>query len=187
MLIVPLMLVLISVVTTTAYAVTITKNSTVTATVSVVGAISKGSGTFVIDHPLDPKNKLLYHSFVESPDVLNIYDGIAQLDGGGSATIELPDYFLALNTDFRYLATAIGEPMPNLFISSEVQKRFLGIAGLPVLKISGGAPNGRVSWQVTGIRHDAFIEEHPIIPVVEKGPDAPVDKGSYVFPEYYAQ
>ncbi len=183
----PAMLFLISVVASTAYAVTITRNSTVTDTVNVVGALSKGSGTFVIDHPLDPKNKLLYHSFVESPDVINVYDGIADLDGSGNATIELPDYFLALNKDFRYLATPIGEPMPNLFLSSEVQKRFFGVAGMPVLKISGGAAHGRVSWQVTGIRHDAFIEANPIVPEVEKGPDAPVEKGSYIFPEYYAK
>jgi hypothetical protein len=45
-------------------AVTITETSNVTGLASVLGALSKGSGTFVIDHPLDPKNKLLYHSFV---------------------------------------------------------------------------------------------------------------------------
>src|SRR5690606_1929323 len=58
--------------------------------VSVLGSLSKGSGTFVIDHPLDPENKLLYHSFVESPDVKNIYDGIVTLDENGEATVELP-------------------------------------------------------------------------------------------------
>lgn len=165
--------------------VTLTKAANVTGYASVIGALSKGSGTFVIDHPLDPKNKLLYHSFVESPDVLNIYDGIATLDKNGEATIELPKYFLALNKDFQYLATAIGQPMPDLHLSKEVRRRFFGLFGKPVIKISGGAPDGRVSWQVTGIRHDPFIEAHPIVPEVEKGPQELVDKGEYLFPELY--
>jgi len=146
-----------------------TSNVTVTGDTSILGTVSKGSGSFVIDHPLDPKNKLLYHSFVESPDVKNIYDGIATLDKNGDATIELPRYFLALNKDFRYLGTAIGQPMPNLHLAKEVRRYFFGLFGKIVFKISGGAPNGRVSWQVTGIRKDPFILANPIVPEVEKG------------------
>ena len=168
-------------------AVTITENSSITGLASVVGALSKGSGTFVIDHPLDPKNKLLFHSFVESPDVKNIYDGIATLDENGEALIELPSYFLALNKDFRYLATPVGQPMPDLHLSKEVRKRYLNLAGDPVLRISGGVPNGKISWQVTGIRHDVFIQMNPIIPEVEKGPDQLVDKGEYICEECYAR
>ena len=84
------------------------------------GAISKGSGTFVIDHPLDPKNKLLYHSFVESPDAKNLYDGVATLDSNGEAQIRLPGYFMALNKDFRYQMKPIGAPMPNLYVKDEI-------------------------------------------------------------------
>jgi hypothetical protein len=40
---------------------------------------------FKIDDPLDPANEYLYHSFVESPDMMNIYNGIAILDAHGSA------------------------------------------------------------------------------------------------------
>lgn len=167
------------------YAVVFTKSSTITGGASVVGALSKGSGTFVIDHPLDPKNKLLYHSFVESPDVLNIYDGIITLDGDGSAVVELPHYFMELNESFQYVLTPIGESMPGLFIQKEVEKRWLGVAGTPVFAIAGGVPSGKVSWQVTGVRHDPFIEAYPIIPEVDKGPDEIVDKGEYLFPELY--
>ena len=164
--------------------ITLSQSTTITGSASVLGTISKGSGTFVIDDPLDPKNKLLYHSFVESPDVMNIYDGIAQLDSGGSATITLPDYFLALNKDFRYLATPVGQSMPNLYISSEVHRRFWIFRQI-IMKVSGGAAGGRVSWQVTGIRHDPFIVANPIIPEVDKGPGQLVDKGTYLFPEFY--
>lgn len=170
----------------TVAAVVLTETTTVTGEARIGGTISKGSGTFVIDHPLDPKNKLLYHSFVESPDVLNIYDGIALLDDTGEAVIALPSYFLALNMDMTYLATAIGEPMPNLFMEKGVAPRYI-FFGTPVMKISGGAPGGRVSWQVSGIRHDPYIVAHPIVPEVEKGPNQIVDKGEYVFPEFYAK
>jgi hypothetical protein len=43
--------------------------------VKVTGSLSKGGGSFKIDHPLDPANQYLYHSFVESPDMMNIYNG----------------------------------------------------------------------------------------------------------------
>ena len=48
--------------------------------VNVTGTLTKAGGSFIIDHPLDPANKYLSHSFVESPDMKNIYDGIAVLD-----------------------------------------------------------------------------------------------------------
>ncbi len=159
--------------------------TTVRGTGSIVGTLSKGSGTFVIDHPLDPRNKLLYHSFVESPDVKNMYDGIATLDGSGEVTIELPSYFLALNKDFRYLATPLGAPAPNLYLKREVRKRILGIFGAPAFTLAGGSPGQNISWQVTGIRHDPFIEANPIEVEVEKGPDALVEKGVYFIPEAY--
>lgn len=55
-----------------------------------------------IDHPLDPENRTLSHSFVESPDMKNVYDGVVTTDAAGYATVELPDWFGALNRDFRY-------------------------------------------------------------------------------------
>ncbi|MBS1787623.1 MAG: hypothetical protein JST85_07875 [Acidobacteria bacterium] len=51
-----------------------------TGNVSVTGTLSKGGGSFKIDHPLDPENKYLYHSFVESPDMMNIYNGNVTTD-----------------------------------------------------------------------------------------------------------
>jgi len=148
-----------------------------TGDVRVVGEIQKGSGTFVIDHPLDPENLLLFHSFVESPDVKNIYDGIVTLNRAGEATIELPWYFMELNKDFRYLATPIGAPMPNLHLARGVRTN--------EFKIAGGTPGGHISWQITGIRHDPWIEANPVIVEVEKGPLSEVEKGEYLFPEVH--
>ena len=73
----------------------------------VLGNISKDTGSFKIDHPLDPANKYLYHSFVESPDMMNIYNGNITLDVNGEATITMPRWFSALNREFRYQLTAI--------------------------------------------------------------------------------
>jgi len=162
---------------------TLSTNVTVGDATHVAGTLSKGSGTFAIDHPLDPKNKLLYHSFLESPDAKNIYDGVTTLDKNGSAKIKLPEYFLALNKDFRYLATSMGEAMPNLHVQKEVgtEKFWLGLIERPTFVIAGGEPNGKISWQVSGIRNDIFITERPIIVEVEKGPEQVVDTGECLF------
>ncbi len=152
--------------------------ATVRGSLTITGAVSKGSGTFVIDHPLDPKNKLLYHSFVESPDVKNIYDGIATLDEKGEAIVVLPSYFEALNKDFRYQFFPFDVPAPNLYIKSEVKNNHFTLAG--------GTPGTKVSWQVTGIRHDPYILKNPIVTEVWKGPDQPVDFGEYLLEDYEA-
>ena len=60
--------------------------------VSVTGNLFKAAGSFKIDHPLDPDNKYLSHSFVESPDMMNIYNGNVITNGKGEATIP-PGHF----------------------------------------------------------------------------------------------
>jgi hypothetical protein len=52
--------------------------------VTVNGQLIKRAGSFKIDHPLDPANKYLCHSFVESPDMKNVYDGVVVLDRKGN-------------------------------------------------------------------------------------------------------
>jgi len=142
--------------------------------VHVNGTLSKTVGTFKIDHPLDPENKYLYHSFVESPDVMNIYNGIAVLDADGKAAVELPDYFEALNRDFRYQLTAIGAPGPNLYIAEEVINNSF--------RIAGGKPGMKVSWTVTGVRQDAYMKAHPMVVEENKKPE---DRGKYLHPELF--
>jgi hypothetical protein len=138
---------------------------------SVVGTVSKGAGSFKIDHPLDPENKYLYHSFVESPDMMNVYNGNVILDSRGEATVVLPEYFEALNTDFRYQLTPIGRASQVLYIAEEIENnRF---------RIAGGRPGGKVSWQVTGIRQDAFAKAHRIPVEVEKVGE---ERGLYLHP-----
>src|SRR5262249_42323261 len=83
----------------------------------VSGHIFGGSG-FRIDHPQDPANKYLSHSFVQSPDMKNVYDGVVTLNGKGEATVKMPRWFEALNRDFRYQLTALGAPAPNLCVAN---------------------------------------------------------------------
>jgi hypothetical protein len=144
--------------------------------VQVTGNLTKGGGSFKIDHPLDPENKYLYHSFVESPDMMNIYNGNVKLDANGEAVVELPEWFGTLNKDFRYSLTALGAPGPNLYIAAEVADN--------QFKIAGGAPGMKISWQVTGIRQDAWANKHRI-PVEEQKSDT--ERGYYLHPELFNQ
>ena len=144
--------------------------------VTVLGNLSKSSGSFQIDHPLDPANKYLYHSFVESPDMMNIYNGDVTLDEKGEATVQLPDWFESLNQDFRYQLTAVGAPGPNLYVAGKVHSNSF--------KIAGGQPRSEVCWQVTGIRHDAWANAHRV-PVEIAKPAA--ERGSYIHPELFGR
>ncbi|MCK4408514.1 MAG: hypothetical protein KAW67_00420, partial [Candidatus Eisenbacteria sp.] len=139
----------------------------------VTGTLSKGGGSFQIDHPLDPANKYLYHSFVESPDMMNVYNGNVVLDGGGEAWIEMPEWFEVLNRDFRYQLTCIGGFAPVYVAEKMSGNRF---------RIAGGQPGMEVSWQVTGIRQDRFAEENRI-PVEEM--KLPKERGKYIHPEVF--
>jgi hypothetical protein len=87
--------------------------------VQVSGTLTKQAGGFLIDHPLSPNEKYLQHSFVESPEMMNIYAGTAVLDDNGEAEIKLPEWFEALNKDFRYQLTCLGKFAP-VFVSKEV-------------------------------------------------------------------
>lgn len=142
--------------------------------VSVTGSFFGGNKYFKIDHPLDPANKYLVHSCVESSEQKNVYDGVVILDTEGQAMVELPDYFEALNRDFRYQLTAIGAPGPNLYIAEEVENNSFVIAG--------GKPGSKVSWMITGIRNDASAQLRPMQTEVDKPDD---EQGTYLNPAAY--
>jgi hypothetical protein len=139
----------------------------------ITGNLSKGGGSFKIDHPLDPENKYLYHSFVESPDMMNVYNGNVILNANGEAVVELPEYFSALNRDFRYQLTCIGGFAP-VYVANKISGNQFTIAG--------GESGMEVSWQVTGIRKDPYAEANRIQVEVEK---ASQDKGRYLHPQAY--
>jgi hypothetical protein len=141
--------------------------------VYVSGNLGKSGGSFKIDDPIDPENKYLYHSFVESPDMMNIYNGNVVTDGTGTAIVTMPDYFDALNRDYRYQLTVVGQPA-QAYIASKMAER--------AFTIKTDKPNVEVSWQVTGIRQDAWANAHRI-PVEES--KAETEKGHYLHPELF--
>jgi hypothetical protein len=141
--------------------------------VQVNGALSKSSGSFKIDHPLDPANRYLYHSFVESPDMKNVYDGVVVTDADGYATVTLPEWFEALNRDFRYQLTVIGQ-FAQAIVDREIEDNSF--------VIRTNLSRVKVSWQVTGIRQDAWANAHRI-PVEEDKPEE--ERGTYLAPEVW--
>ena len=139
--------------------------------VYATGSITAGAARSRVDHPLDPENMYLNHSSVESPEMKTIYDGVVVLDADGAAWVEMPEWFEALNMAFRYQLTCIGGHAP-VYVAEEVQSnRF---------QIAGGAPGLKVSWQVTGVRHDAYATAHRV-PVEEMKPAD--ERGLYVHPD----
>jgi hypothetical protein len=136
---------------------------------------ASGSKNFKIDHPLDPANKYLLHACIESPDVKNLYDGNITTDGAGEATVVLPSYFETLNRDFRYQLTVIGQFAQAIVASKINGNQFT---------IKTDKPNVEVSWQVTGVRQDAYMRAHPM--VVEQDKPA-YERGTYIHPELFGQ
>lgn len=104
-----------------------------------------GTKNVKIDHPLDPENKFLVHYALESDEVLNVYSGNVITDKTRSARIELPDWFEALNRDFRYQLTVIGSFARPMVAEEIADNRFA---------IRTDELQVKVSWQVTAVRDD---------------------------------
>ncbi len=140
---------------------------------------SSGAKNFLIDHPLDPENKFLKHFSLESDEILNMYRGNVILDNKGSATIKLPDYFMAINVNYSYVLTPVGNPAPNLYVAKEINNRGKFV-------IAGGRPGQKISWYVYAQRNDPYIQQHPEKLKVEVKKNAQL-KGKYLIPELYHQ
>jgi len=151
---------------------------TVTNDLHVYGTLYKGGGAFRIDHPLDPAHSYLQHSFVESPDMKNIYDGNVTTDSKGYAIVAMPKWFQALNKDFRYQLTILGHS------PWDTQARVWNELKNNRFTIRTNHGKVKVSWQVTGIRHDAYANAHRIQVVVPKTGE---DAGKYAYPGLYGQ
>jgi len=76
---------------------------------------------------------------------------------------------------FATLLTVIGE-FAQAIISKKIAKN--------QFEIRTDKPNIEVSWQVTGIRQDAYAEKNRIKVEVDKDPK---DKGTYLHPEAYGK
>ncbi|MEU3341954.1 hypothetical protein [Streptomyces sp. NPDC006668] len=146
-----------------------------TGKVDVTGTLTKGVSQFRIDHPLDPENRWLLHAAVESPERLNIYSGTVVTDAEGAAVVALPEYFEALNADFRYQLTVVGD-FAHAVVSEEVRNNSFAIAT--------DRPEVKVSWQVSGIRQDLYAQANPLV-VEEEKPEE--ERGTYLHPEAWGK
>jgi hypothetical protein len=126
--------------------------------VTITGSISKGSGSFKIDHPLESKKDTHYlvHSFVEAPQADNIYRGKSALVNG-TVSINIDEYvgmtegtFVALNREIQ------------VFTSNETDWDAVkgNVTGNTLTITSQNTEsNAEVSWLVIGERQDANIYE----------------------------
>ena len=122
-----------------------------------VAILSKTSGTFTIDHPTEPMDRILNHYFVESPEMVLIYRGVAIIGSDGRAEVRLPDYFDALNKNPMVQLTGVGTS--DVFVAEKVDGNHFVI---------GGKPGTEVYWTVTGERKDQSAEITRIIMPVEQ-------------------
>jgi hypothetical protein len=149
------------------------------------GAIHATSATasikaFLIDHPLDPENKYLEHSSVESDERMNLYRGTATTDAKGYATLRVPNWFTALNEDIQYQLTVIDEEDSDSFTQAKVVQQLRGDA----FKIRTSIGGAKVNWMITGRRHDPTSNHYPLQVEREKGPG---ERGKYLVPEAYGK
>ena len=133
-----------------------------------------GVKAFTMDHPLDPENKLLMHVAAESNEVINFYSGNITTDASGKATVSLPDYFEAINKDYRYQLTVVGGTFAQAIISKEVSNN--------KFEIATNQPNVKVSWEVKGVRNDNRMKKNPFVAEQLK---TPTQKGKYYDPASY--
>jgi hypothetical protein len=122
--------------------------------VSVTGSLSKGSGSFRIDHPLKPKTHQLVHSFIEGPQADLIYRGKLNLvNGKGMANID--DVSSMTKGTFEALCRDV-----QCFTTNEngwdlVKGKVIG----NIIYIESVNPNStdEISWMVIGERKDKHM------------------------------
>ncbi len=142
---------------------------------TITGNLTKGGGSFMIDHPLDPENKYLVFSFVEAPERLNIFRGSVTTDANGFAKVKLPDYFSAANKNATIHLT-----VEKTFAQAIVWENIDPTTNTFVIRTS--EPAVKVNWMVFAERNDPWAQMNPLIVEQEKSPE---DRGYYLHPEAY--
>jgi len=129
-----------------------------TGAVVITGALSKGSGTFRIDHPLPEKEAThqLVHSFIEGPQVDLIYRGKVALVNG-TAQINIDEKFGMTAGTFVALCRDT-----QCFTTNEQgwhHVRGSVIGAVLTIECEDAACTDTVSWMVIGERQDKHIME----------------------------
>ena len=124
--------------------------------VAVVGALSKGSGSFKIDHPLKPETHHLVHSFIEGPQADLIYRGKATLVNG-KITVNIDESAGMTEGTFVSLCREV-----QCFTSNEsgwtvVKGQVNG--NILTIEAQNNDCNDTISWMVIGERQDRHMYE----------------------------
>ena len=126
------------------------------ANVSIVGALSKGSGSFRIAHPLPALNEThdLVHSFIEGPQADLIYRGrVALIDG--KATVNIDTAATMSDGTFELLCRDV-----QCFTSNETDWNHVrgSVAGnILTIECQDTASAATISWMVIGERQDKHM------------------------------
>lgn len=140
------------------------------------GKIVYGTSAFVINHPQFPKDKILRHSSISSPEMVTVYKGRAKLRNG-IAVIELPSYFDALNkTDNREINLTCINGWSPLYLDGEIAKNQFTIK-----TTDQGEPNQEFSWVIYGVRNDQWAKDHPLVLEQEKGVNNRFVRGELIY------
>jgi hypothetical protein len=147
--------------------------------VHVIGYITKSFCSFLIDHPLDPENKLLRHNCMESPEHLVVYRGKVRLDADGQGSVQMPEYFQALAKEHEasiHLTPAGASPF---MVSGQWNTDFAGFT-------IHGDPAREVFWEVLAERDDPVTRQLARPVEEDKGPDNKYcDRGKLLHPSAY--
>ena len=128
----------------------------ITGSLSISSSLSKGSGSFKIDHPLPAKTEThhLVHSFIEGPQADLIYRGKVDLVGG-SATVNIDTAagmtegtFVLLNTNTQCFTS---NESGWTAVKGSVSGNTLTITA------QDNTCTDTISWMVVGERHDQHM------------------------------
>jgi len=129
-----------------------------TLALSIGGALSKGSGSFKIDHPLEAKKDThhLVHSFIEGPQADLIYRGRVTLSGG-SAAVNVDTASDMTDGTFVVLCRDV-----QCFTSNETGWTAVkGVVSGNTLTITAqdNSCTDTISWMVVGERQDPHMKD----------------------------
>jgi hypothetical protein len=128
---------------------------------------------FHIDDPRTPATRTLSQTPVDTDRLSVQYSGNVRTGRDGRARVRLPGYATAIAGDWRYELTPIGS-FGQAIVEREVAD------GVFVIRTQH--PFTKVSWMVTGIRHDPQALKDPVLPVQEK---RGAERGHYLDPSLY--
>ncbi len=143
--------------------------------VRVTGSIDQSLAAVKMDDPRAPTERYLNQATVVGGEMLTMYNGNVTTDAKGVAVVKVPAYVEAINKDFRYQLTTIGQ-----FAQAIVEKELKD--GEFVVRTD--KPFVKVSWQVSGVRNDPAAQSFGWKAEEDKSAK---DKGTYLNPAAYGQ